>query len=225
MSIPSDWYYRPGTWDSEIYRIVVEFNEYRVPDRFEPTDLIVDVGTHIGSFSAMALERGAGEVIGIEADLENLALAAANVHDPRFRPIYAALDDDHHDWAYLLRSTNPVNTGGNGTAGNLHGEKVPAISLTYVLTELCERRPVRFLKMDCEGGEFPGLLDTPAAMLATVQEIAGEYHESTEPKERYPQLPIFTIDALVAHLGTAGFSSIEHHRSADNLGLFFARRA
>ena len=41
--------FRPGTMDRAIFTAVFTENEYRLPPRFAPTDVIVDVGGHIGS--------------------------------------------------------------------------------------------------------------------------------------------------------------------------------
>ena len=70
---------RPGTLDRYIYEQVVEYNEYGLPDRFDPADVVVDVGVHIGAFALAVLERGCRHVHGIEADRENLRIATDNL--------------------------------------------------------------------------------------------------------------------------------------------------
>jgi hypothetical protein len=70
---------RPGTTDQLIYEWVVEANEYGLPDRFEPSDIVVDIGVHIGAFAHAALIRGCGHVHGVEADLENVRVATENL--------------------------------------------------------------------------------------------------------------------------------------------------
>ena len=46
---------RPGTLDRLIARSVLLDNEYRLPDRFEAGDLVIDVGAHVGSFATACL--------------------------------------------------------------------------------------------------------------------------------------------------------------------------
>jgi len=38
------WSFRSGTLDQLIFARVVADNEYRLPERFEPDDVVVDVG-------------------------------------------------------------------------------------------------------------------------------------------------------------------------------------
>src|SRR6476659_8442412 len=71
--------FRPGTLDEAIFHHLVDDDEYRLPASFDPEDVIVDVGAHIGSFCYAALARGAGRVHGYEADPRNFACAAANL--------------------------------------------------------------------------------------------------------------------------------------------------
>jgi len=52
------WSFRDGTLDQAIFNAVVRFNEYRLPERFVPTDIVIDVGAHIGSFAQAVLSRG-----------------------------------------------------------------------------------------------------------------------------------------------------------------------
>src|SRR5262245_62963704 len=52
------FHFRPGTMDRSIYHEVVVENAYRLPPTFRHTDVIVDVGCHIGSFGAACLVRG-----------------------------------------------------------------------------------------------------------------------------------------------------------------------
>ena len=55
------WKFRNGTLDQAIFNEVVDDNEYRLPDRFAPGDVVIDVGTHIGSFVQAVLSRGCGK--------------------------------------------------------------------------------------------------------------------------------------------------------------------
>ena len=54
------WTFRNGTLDQAIFNGVVVLNEYRLPERFAPGDIVIDVGAHIGSFAEAVVSRGAG---------------------------------------------------------------------------------------------------------------------------------------------------------------------
>src|ERR1051326_1052387 len=45
------WKFRHNTLDRAIFNGVVLFNEYQLPARFAPEDIVIDVGAHIGSFA------------------------------------------------------------------------------------------------------------------------------------------------------------------------------
>ncbi len=66
--------FRPGTCDEEVFHAVNACNEYRLPDSFRPDDIILDIGTHIGSFCNAALERGAQHVYGFRSLYQELRM-------------------------------------------------------------------------------------------------------------------------------------------------------
>jgi predicted RNA methylase len=73
------WRFRNGTLDKAIFNGVVVFNEYRLPARFAPGDIVIDVGAHIGSFAEAVLSRGCEKVYCIEADGANFEIATENL--------------------------------------------------------------------------------------------------------------------------------------------------
>ena len=73
------WTFRNGTLDEAIFHQVVRVNEYRLPERFAPGDIIIDVGSHIGSFAQAVLSRGCRSLYCIEPDRSNFEIAAANL--------------------------------------------------------------------------------------------------------------------------------------------------
>ncbi|MDQ2731571.1 MAG: FkbM family methyltransferase, partial [Armatimonadota bacterium] len=109
---------------------------------------------------------------------------------------------------------------------------VKSVSLDTILTFT---GPVRLLKMDCEGSEFPILLT--ATKLHLVEEICGEFHEmgglfdgnSIPDAARVEGYPAYGIGELFLFLNAAGFRVI-YERSAlpdgrpCNLGHFWAKR-
>ena len=73
------WTFRNGTLDQAIFNGVVVLNEYRLPERFAPGDIVIDVGAHIGSFAEAVVSRGCRNVSCIEPDRSNFEIAAANL--------------------------------------------------------------------------------------------------------------------------------------------------
>ena len=73
------WTFRNGTLDQAIFNGVFVLNEYRLPERFAPGDIVIDVGAHIGSFAEAVVSRGCRNVTCIEPDRSNFEIAAANL--------------------------------------------------------------------------------------------------------------------------------------------------
>lgn len=242
---------RQNTFDAAIAGTVV--NDYRLPERFAPGDVVLDLGCHIGAFAVRAAERGA-RVVGYEASRANCALARMNTaHLESVEVRWGAVWRSDVEAGSLRLTPHPEeeNTGGasvlfpdsrshrrffdapsTGAAarrissqpGPVPAHAVPAVSLDAVLRELGH---VRLLKIDVEGAEFPILLT--AEELGRVDEIVGEIHEMTEAQmARLPagaRVGRFTYDRqrLQSRLGEAGFAVC----SRDNqppYGLFWARR-
>jgi FkbM family methyltransferase len=227
------WTFRPGTLDRVIFDGVVALDEYRLPERFEPDDVVVDVGAHIGSFAYAVVLRGGQHVWSIEPDETNCAFAAEHlrpyVDRGYVRLMHAAVwrsdpneDELRFDGYYALPPSYPgmegiVNTGGGSVVWGF-GEPVPKIAFDEVVdlaTNRGERR-VRLLKLDCEGAEWPILLTS--RRLHLIDEIVGEYHElggsfveigenrpSNAQVFRPDRVAGFTIEELVRFLDDAGF--------------------
>lgn len=241
-------FHRRGTFDEAILSAVA--HEYPLPRRFEPGDVVLDLGCHIGAFAVRAAGRGA-RVLGYEVSRENYALARMNT---------ARLPAVEVRWGAVWRSDVPAgtlrftphpdgeNTGGGsvlfldeaahrrfaalapGGSGaprkppSLAAHEVPAVPLDGVLRELGR---VRLLKLDVEGAELPILLT--ARKLGRVDEIVGELHElSAEqiallpPAARVGDGP-YDRDRLGAVLGAAGFA-VRFSAGGEGTILFTARR-
>src|SRR5437773_10084658 len=84
---PRQWLFRPDTYDEIIFNSVVAHNEYALPTRFEPSDLILDVGGHIGSFSYAVLERGAGTDYACEVEESNFRMLQHNLRPYQNRAV------------------------------------------------------------------------------------------------------------------------------------------
>ena len=233
------WSFRPGTLDQMIFDGVVALDEYRLPERFEPDDVVVDVGAHIGSFAYAVVLRGGKHVWSIEPDRTNCAVAAEHlrpyVDRGYVRLMHAAVwrsdpndDELRFDGYHAFPQSYPgmdgiLNTGNGSVVWGL-GEPVAKIAFDDVVdlaTNRGERR-VRLLKLDCEGAEWPIVLTS--RRLHLIDEIVGEFHELGGPfpeigEDRPSNAHVFqsdrvagfTIEELVRFLGDAGFS-VTHSR-------------
>jgi FkbM family methyltransferase len=229
-----EWRCRSGTLDKMIFNGVVVFNEYQLPPRFAPDDIVIDIGAHIGSFAHAALLRGCEHVYSIEPDRANLEIAAVNLRqyieqgyvqlvcgaawrsDPNTDELYF---DGYHPFPKSFAGMEGILNTGNGSVIWGSGEVVAKVAFDEIVDLVTNRgeKHVRLLKLDCEGAEWPVLLTS--RRLDLVDEICGEFHEIggefleiseerlvTEPVFSDHPSAKFTVDMLVSCLTDAGFS-------------------
>ena len=225
---------RPGTSDEVIHDQVVRQNEYRCPDRFASGALVIDIGTHVGSFSYLALSRGATTVIGYEASRSNYQCAERNLSSFRSRAqVHCAAvwrSDRTTTRLPFLPSSDPANTGGGSVIWETDEHHVNAVAFDEIVEAASAggRRRIDLVKIDCEGAEFPILLTSK--LLHRIDRIVGEYHElrSTLPAHvAVSGYTEFTVGDLMEVLRLSGFAVTWDRRargSYGDLGLFFAQR-
>ncbi|MEK6257340.1 MAG: FkbM family methyltransferase [Planctomycetota bacterium] len=234
---------RSDTLDYSIYQHVFTFNEYRLPDRFEENDLVIDIGAHIGTFCLAAAARGSRRIVGVEAERENYELALQNLAALRqagfVRLIHAAVwrSDENTDQVfhegYPAFDSSILNTGGGRVVCKPgQGQPVTTLALDRLLLDQTSEHAarVRLLKIDCEGAEWPILLTSQKLHL--VDEICGEFHEyggefdHLQPPFQLGSWRAFTAQLLCELLTGAGFEVELHRNSGFNPhhGLFFAKR-
>lgn len=237
--------FRPGTCDEEVFNAVNACNEYRLPDSFRPDDIILDIGTHIGSFCNAALERGAQHVYGFEAFSKNFECARRNLSSYGDR----VLIQNKAVW----RSDKPVKTltfssleNQNNAAGHVIGAQggtgIDAVAFDEIVMNVTRngRKRVRLVKLDCEGSEYTILFTSKKIHL--IDSIIGEYHNFSDNYNNGPgedhffhKIPEhakvdgynrFIHEDLDIFLKQAGFDvTIVPHPDIPNLaGWFFAHR-
>ncbi|MEW6364174.1 MAG: FkbM family methyltransferase [Acidobacteriota bacterium] len=226
--------FRPGTNDHEIYDLVVRRNEYRLPDRFAPGAVVIDIGMHIGTFCYLALVRGAARVYGFEPEPSNYACASRNLapFGDRVQLSNCAVwrSDIPASPLHFSASSDVTNAGGGTLILQTDGPLVNVVPFDEVVETASNRgaRRIDLVKIDCEGAEFPILLTS--RLLGRVDRIVGECHElraQLAPHVRIPNCEEFAVEDLGAGLGRAGFSVTWHgqvNAKYGKRGLFFADR-
>ena len=191
---------------------VVIRNEYRLPDKFDAEDIIVDIGSHVGSFAKACLDRGAGLVICFEPDGQNFEDLSYNMkaYTERTVLIRAAA------WASgdVLPFARPLGAehtgGGSVVSGGDNPTLVRAVDAVAMLDAVIGVKEIRLLKLDCEGAEWellakPDLYDRADA-------IAMEWHENTASAD---------LDGLRSRLEKR-YQKIEVKGNVTGLGWLFA---
>lgn len=204
------------TW----YSVVVN-DEYKLPG-FAPTDVVIDIGGHIGSVSWLAHARGSRAVWCFEPNAWHYEALVENV---------AGLEGVHPQHMAIVRGDAGRASAYNYAADTWtvmrgHGTEVPSISLDEILAQT---GPVRLIKTDCEGSEFPILYT--CKRLDLVQMIVGEYHPMRNPLDygaELADLPPCTMPALAEFLREQGFTvtydADNPNEPETSLGRFAAHR-
>ncbi|MBF0429623.1 MAG: FkbM family methyltransferase [Magnetococcales bacterium] len=207
--------YRKGTSDVKV--LAHSFGNDRffpaVPEyQPQPNHIIIDIGAHIGGFALVAAKKvPQGQVFAIEACLEAYDYLCVNIAMNRMDNIKAhhlALTDQkgvlrlYHDdgnWGHsIMMPISPV------------WEETPSDTLTNYLAEQ-GLKSVDFIKMNCEGAEFPILMSTSVALLKQVGCMLIFYHADLSPRH--------TLADLRTHLENAGFKTRLSHQEDDRGGL------
>jgi len=199
--------FRAGTWDLEIYNCIAIRNEYELPNKLNKSDIIIDIGAHIGSFSRVCLNKGAGTVVSFEPHPENFKMCLDNV--PEATVYNLAVSGDNNPVSIQVDFPGP-NTGGDATCLGLVPGKylIPSITLDEIVKEFDS---VSIVKMDCEGAEFNILLNFTS--FNKVKKFVGEYHLGQD----------WDVKILKNLFKANGFDiKFEESRETDKLGHFWA---
>ena len=192
-----------GLLTKELSRMVLTMTFFfsRIPE-YQPTssDVIIDIGAHIGTFAIKAASRvPEGMVHAIEASRETFNYLKVNAALNRNLNIVPHLltvaDRDgevtlHHDkgsWGHsIMKQLSP------------RGERVKAVSLGGFMAAN-QINDVSFIKFNCEGAEFPILMTTPLDTLIRVRMMLVLYHLDLVEES--------SLAALLGRLSEAGFKT------------------
>jgi FkbM family methyltransferase len=154
---------------------------------------IIDIGANIGTFSLFAALEGAKKVVAIEPAREayetfERSISANSLQDVVL-PVAAAVTRHDGNKVHFPTQSSPNNTA----AKKEHSIAVNTISLA-TLIQIHFTAPIDLLKIDCEGGEYDILYNTPDNTLKQVKQIRMELHGAAKDKQ-----------ALLHHLQQKGF--------------------
>ena len=161
-------------WDAGIVHEVLRCYDIDSYKGRKP-ELIVDIGSHIGSFSRLAASKHPdAKIISVEPSADNYYITQLNLSElPLATPIYGAISNEADKKFTWHASYVPENTGGGGVQHNEDGD-IPSILLSDIIKE---HGQIDILKSDCEGGEWAWLEDLARnGQMGKVTHIVGEAH-------------------------------------------------
>jgi FkbM family methyltransferase len=154
------------------------------PVSVRDSDVVIDVGAHLGTFTRIALLRGARQVVALEPDPVNAACFGRTFADEiqagRVRLVQAA--------AWHSAGSLQFEVGGASQTGHVAGSHaaqtvtVRAVTLDEIADELKLGR-VDFIKMDIEGAERHALAGAHNILAARKPRLAiCIYHAPDDPE-------------------------------------------
>jgi FkbM family methyltransferase len=168
------------------------FIDKMIGERFENMR-IIDIGAYIGDTVLLFIRGGAKEVCAVEPSPANVELLKINIEQNHFSdkvhlfPVAISDQDgtmrftideenpDTHHLSALSESIIPLQ----GSWRNIRTVEVTAWTFERLLREL-GWETIDFVKVDCEGGEYPLFLQTSPELLRKVKTYYVEYHNGIE---------------------------------------------
>ena len=170
--------------------------------------VIVDIGAHYGYFSLFAALNVSekSKIFSLEPSPSNFPILEKNIQANRFSNIQLFnLGLDNQSGERQLSAGVSYNHSFFGPPEK-ENQTVSTLSLKDFIQEQNMKR-IDFLKLDCEGAEFPILLAADADDLAIITTISMEFHDL--PEVNYTSLQ------LLQHLKNHGFEIVKYHHDSD----------
>lgn len=176
-SLKLDW--KNNSDDIETLREIFIRRSYADYFPFKQRAVIVDIGAHKGYFTLFASMNTApsSRFICLEPAKENILILKNNLKNnavDNCTIIPCAIYSQRG--SVKLYPSKSVNYSVFDKSGLGADYEVPAITLGQLFEEQNIDR-VDFLKMDCEGAEYPALLESDPATLRKIKTISMEFHD------------------------------------------------
>lgn len=210
--------------DQQVIDEVWRANDYRVP----PSGLsgtVLDIGANVGAFTVLAAKAGAERVIAVEPEWRNRERLEAHVALNHVAGVVtvipAAVTGDGESVVMVGTGGGARSAAVDAVAVNLTEHELRAGTPATTLGQLLSTYgPVRFLKMDIEGGEYDALASVTANdMHEHVEQMALEFHGPVMPHLAHlaDEGQLESWKAIVAMLADCGRLEILGHPTVGGL--------
>ena len=170
----ADFFIRHGSNDPQII-YEVRISDIYMDTQFEPEDVIIDIGGHIGAFAIDAALRGSGNILVYEPDKVNFTILKGNIRinnlQDKIKAHRLAVSNGNNK-LYI----DAINFGSHSLIPECVDHKTGKFYEvdTITLGEILENIPkCKLLKLDCEGSEYDILNN---GSLVKVENIIAELH-------------------------------------------------
>jgi FkbM family methyltransferase len=173
--------------------------------QIKKTDVIIDIGANIGSFTIHAARKAdKGLILSFEPDPDNCLLLKKNVNLNNLNNVRIFQKAVAGVCGKRLIYRDPINNAAHSLI-KITSQKISVDCLT--LSEIFSTFKINscdLLKIDCEGAEYEIILNAPADVLKRIQKITLEYHT---PKFHDIENETYTPENLVKYLEETGFQT------------------
>lgn len=160
---------------------------------------IIDIGGGIGEFTLFAaLASPENRVLVFEPFPESYALLQYNLQINQVANVQIcpyAIGAESGEVFLDTSAKEPLQFSSGNEVRSAATLAVPSLSLEAVFSRF-DIQTCDLLKLDCEGAEYPILLNTPLSLFRRIHRIVMEYHEIATSERQ---------TALVKYLGQAGY--------------------
>ncbi|MFH1924095.1 MAG: FkbM family methyltransferase [Planctomycetota bacterium] len=189
---------------------------------------ILDIGAHCGYFSAFASIHAHQDsrILALEPDEGNFQLAKRNLEENGIHNVELVPSGVYGKTQTLELTVHPGSSAQHTvfprkSAHSALTERraIEVVSMEDLFTEYgigkCD-----FMKIDCEGAEYPFFYEAPADLLQSIETISMEFHDVAHPD--------YTGTQMATYLAGHGFSVVSFcylpTRSNLNYGLLLVTR-
>lgn len=239
-------HFREGTNDSILWKEVFNKNVYKVTEEDLKGSVVIDIGSHIGAFTALSICWGARKVLAVDPCSENMEVFNHNIYELGLIEKAEKLYENEAKiikytkglWtsyrsisvaAFPLGHAGRINTGGCHTlednSSSVSSTTIDSL-LFHIMIESDVKPPYKLIvKSDCEGAE--------AALFLHLEHFAndcdllvGEYHlQSPTFIQLMKENGLENVDHLkLKEMLEPYFKSVEVTEPCSNgRGMFYAR--
>jgi len=169
-----------NTQDPAMYREIVEANQYHLSFDKVHNKTVIDIGANIGAFSLYSALLGAKQVIAVEPVTASYNTFMNNIQELNL--------DNIKVYKNIISSesgnTVPISLNPNAGANSAYNvadnfEMIKTLTFYDLMNEIEDSDIV--LKLDCEGGEYDVIIQTPQGVMNRISEIMMEVHTDLHP--------------------------------------------
>jgi FkbM family methyltransferase len=216
--------FRSNTNDEEIFRSVFTNNQYNIGNLKEE-DVVVDIGSHAGFFALKAWDHGARNIYTYEPFEENFLALKKNTENTTIKTFHKAVRGNYKYRTMAVDIGENVKTQEIKNYGGLcmrEGNTVSVITLEDIVKSI--DKPIRLLKIDCEGSEYSIIMESPDSAFDHIQSIVGELHSCEIPVNKVNGVKV-THEEVLTRLKSLGYLTSFRLMSEEcQMGFFIARK-